>query len=24
MSDGSYWQGYADTLVTLSACTEMI
>jgi len=24
MSDGGYWQGYADTLVTLSACTEMI
>jgi sulfur-oxidizing protein SoxY len=24
MSDGSYWQGYADTSVTLSACTEMI
>ena len=24
MSDGSYWQTYADTLVTLSACTEMI
>jgi len=24
MSDGSYWQDYADTLVTLSACTEMI
>jgi sulfur-oxidizing protein SoxY len=24
MNDGSYWQGYADTLVTLSACTEMI
>ena len=24
MSDGSFWQGYADTLVTLSACTEMI
>lgn len=23
MSDGSFWQGYADTLVTLSACTEM-
>ena len=22
MSDGSYWQGHADTLVTLSACTE--
>ena len=24
MSDGSFWQSYADTLVTLSACTEMI
>ena len=24
MNDGSFWQGYADTLVTLSACTEMI
>jgi len=24
MSDGSYWRGYADTLVTLSACTEAI
>ena len=24
MSDGSFWQGYADTLVTLSACTEII
>lgn len=24
MSDGSYWRGYADTSVTLSACTEMI
>lgn len=24
MSDGSFWRGYADTLVTLSACTEMI
>jgi len=24
MSDGSFWQAYADTLVTLSACTEMI
>jgi sulfur-oxidizing protein SoxY len=24
MSDGSFWQGYADTLVTLSACTEMV
>ena len=22
MSDGSFWQGYADTLVTTSACTE--
>ncbi len=22
MSDGSYWQGYATTLVTLAACTE--
>ena len=24
MSDGTYWQGYADTIVTLSACTETI
>lgn len=24
MSDGSFWRGYADTSVTLSACTEMI
>jgi sulfur-oxidizing protein SoxY len=24
MSDGSFWQGSAETLVTLSACTEMI
>ena len=24
MSDGSFWKGHADTLVTLSACTEMI
>ena len=24
MSDGSFWRGYADTLVTLSACTEMV
>lgn len=24
MSDGSFWQGYADTLVTLSACTELV
>lgn len=24
MSDGSFWRGYTDTLVTLSACTEMI
>ncbi len=24
MSDGSFWQGYAETLVTLSACTEAI
>ncbi|QWD67556.1 SoxY-related AACIE arm protein [Polynucleobacter sp. VK25] len=24
MSNGSYWQGSADTLVTLSACTEMV
>jgi len=24
MSNGSYWQGSAETLVTLSACTEMI
>jgi sulfur-oxidizing protein SoxY len=24
MSDGSFWQGWAETSVTLSACTEMI
>ena len=24
MSDGSFWQGYAETLVTLSACTEVV
>lgn len=24
MSNGSYWQGSAETLVTLSACTEMV
>lgn len=24
MSDGSFWQTYADTKVTLSACTEVI
>jgi sulfur-oxidizing protein SoxY len=24
MSDGSFWRGSADTLVTLSACTEMV
>ena len=24
MSDGSFYQGYAETLVTLSACTAMI
>ena len=24
MSDGSFWQTYADTLVTLSACTELV
>lgn len=24
MSDGSFWQGSAETLVTLSACTEMV
>jgi len=24
MSDGSFWQGHADTLVTLSACTESV
>lgn len=24
MSDGSFWQGSAETLVTLSACTEVI
>jgi sulfur-oxidizing protein SoxY len=23
MSDGSFWQGYAATLVTLAACTEV-
>ena len=23
MSDGSFWQGYAETLVTLAACTEV-
>jgi len=22
MSNGSFWSGYADTLVTTSACTE--
>ena len=24
MSDGSFWRAHADTVVTLSACTEMI
>ncbi len=24
MSDGSFWQGYADTLVAISACTESV
>ena len=24
MSNGSFWRGSADTLVTLSACTEMV
>jgi len=24
MSDGTFWRGHADTLVTLSACTEMV
>ena len=24
MNDGSFWQGHADTLVTLSACTELV
>jgi sulfur-oxidizing protein SoxY len=24
MNDGSFWQGSAETLVTLSACTEMV
>jgi len=24
MSDGSLWRAHADTVVTLSACTEMI
>ncbi|MBU3557089.1 SoxY-related AACIE arm protein [Polynucleobacter sp. Ross1-W9] len=24
MSNGNYWQGSAETLVTLSACTEMV
>ena len=24
MSNGSFWQGWAETLVTLSACTEMV
>ncbi|WP_231970368.1 SoxY-related AACIE arm protein [Polynucleobacter necessarius] len=24
MSDGSFWRGHAETLVTLSACTEMV
>jgi sulfur-oxidizing protein SoxY len=23
MSDGSFWQGHAETLVTLAACTEV-
>jgi sulfur-oxidizing protein SoxY len=24
MSDGSFWQGHADTVVTLAACTEEV
>jgi sulfur-oxidizing protein SoxY len=24
MSNGSFWRGSAETLVTLSACTEMV
>ena len=24
MSDGSFWSGSAETLVTLSACTELV
>ena len=24
MSDGSFWRGYAETLVTLAACTEAV
>jgi sulfur-oxidizing protein SoxY len=24
MSDGSFWRGHAETLVTLAACTEVI
>ena len=24
MSDGSFWRGYAETLVTLAACTEVV
>jgi len=24
MNNGSFWQGSAETLVTLSACTEMV
>ena len=24
MNDGSFWRGHADTLVTLSACTELV
>jgi sulfur-oxidizing protein SoxY len=24
MSDGSFWQGYAETMVTLAACTEEV
>lgn len=24
MSDGSFWRGFAETLVTLAACTEVV
>jgi sulfur-oxidizing protein SoxY len=24
MSDGTFWRGYAETLVTLAACTEVV
>ncbi|MFM7009514.1 MAG: SoxY-related AACIE arm protein [Betaproteobacteria bacterium] len=24
LSDGSFWRGYAETLVTLAACTEVV